>query len=158
MKKFLFNLFLALTWCLLTGSASPWNFVAGFLVGVVVVSAYSNVTGQGYYVRRWFEAIAFVLYFLGILVKANVQIAKECVTPGFSQKPRILRYPVSHLSQIERTTLANAITLTPGTLVLDISPDGNWLYIHCMYAENPAVALKEIDELAAKLRKGIFAA
>jgi len=156
-KKFLFNLFLALTWCLLTGSASPWNFVAGFLVGVVVVSAYSNVTGQGHYVRRSFEALAFLVYFFVILVKANIQIAKESITPGFSQRPRILRYPVSHLSQIEKTALANAITLTPGTLVIDISPDGNWLYIHCMYAENPADALKEIDQLAAKMHKGVFA-
>lgn len=157
MRKFLFNLFLALTWSLLTGSASPWNFVAGFLVGAVVVSAYCNVTGQGHYIRRSFEAVGFLLYFFVILVKANVQIAKECITPGFHAEPRVLRYPVSHLSAVERTTLANAITLTPGTLVMDISPDGNWLYIHCMYAASPAEALKEIDELAAKLHRGIFA-
>jgi multicomponent Na+:H+ antiporter subunit E len=156
MRKFLFNLALALVWCLLTGSSSPWNFIAGFLIGAIVVSVYSNMTGQGHYIRRTFAFFAFLLYFLGILFRANLQIARECITPGFSQKPRILRYPVSHLSDVERTVLGNAITLTPGTLVVDISPDGRWLYIHCMYAEDANAALAEIDELQVKLRKGLF--
>ena len=58
------------------------------------------------------------------------------VTPGLSMTPRIIRYPVSGLSPIELTTLANAISLTPGTLSIDVSPDDEWLYVHAMYAED----------------------
>jgi len=153
----LFNLFLALVWCLLTGSASAWNFVAGLLVGAFVVGAFTTVTGRGNYLRRLFGLVRFALYFLSILVRANVQIATEAVSTRPRQKPRILRYPVGDLSAAQTTILANAITLTPGTLVVDVSPDGGWLYIHCMFAEDEGEALRAIDELAARLRSEVFA-
>ncbi len=153
----LFNLFLALVWLMLTGSASPWNFVAGFLVGVLIVTAYTTVTGRGNYMVRLVKLTRFATYFFTILVKANIQIAKEVISPIHHQKPRILRYNVAHLTQAETTFLANCITLTPGTLVIDISPDNEWLYIHCMFAENPADALADIDHLADTLHNEVFA-
>ena len=45
---------------------------------------------------------------------------------------------------------------TPGTLVVDISPDGKWLYIHAMYAKDPVATLAEIDDLQSRLRKAVF--
>lgn len=153
----LFNLFLALVWCLLTGSASPWNFVAGLVVGSLVVSAFTAITGRPNYVARMLRLARFGVYFVGVLVRANVQIAKEAMSPVRHQQPRILRYPVGDLSLSKTTILANAITLTPGTLVVDVSPDGAWLYIHCMFAEDSADALRSIDELADRMRREVFA-
>ncbi len=156
MRRFLFNLFLALLWCMLTGSGDPWNFVAGLAVGAVVVSVQSNVTGQGPYLGRGLKLLRFTWYFLQVLVKANLQIAWDIITPGFSHSPRLLRYPVGHLNDVHTTALANTITLTPGTLAVDVSPDGEWLYLHCMYAEDPVTQLAEIDKLADRLKEGIF--
>jgi multicomponent Na+:H+ antiporter subunit E len=156
MKQLTSNLFLAVVWCLLTASFSSWNFVAGMIVGALVVNTYSSVTGQRSYFKRVWGLFAFACYFVKILVKANLQIAWEILTPEHSQSPRILRYPVDGLSDTEKTTLANAITLTPGTLAVDISPDGKWLYLHCMYAEDPVATLAEIDDLAIRLRKAVF--
>ncbi|XHC26340.1 Na+/H+ antiporter subunit E [Phycisphaerales bacterium ac7] len=156
MKQLTFNLFLAVVWCLLTASFSAWNFVAGALVGAAVVAVYSSVAGQGSYFKRAWGLLAFAGHFVKILTKANIQIAWEILTPAHNQSPRILRYPVDGLSDVEKTTLANAITLTPGTLVVDISPDGKWLYLHCMYAQDPASTLAEIDDLALRLRKAVF--
>ncbi|MEQ9617405.1 MAG: Na+/H+ antiporter subunit E [Phycisphaerales bacterium] len=156
MRQFLFNLVLALTWCLLTGGFGSWNFIAGLLVGSVVVSAYTNATGQGGYYRRMWRVFSFACYFFTILVKSNLQIAWEVATPGWGCTPRVIRYPVGELTDVQRVTLANCITLTPGTLVMDISPDKQFLYIHCMYGKHRDTVIKDIDDLASRLQKGVF--
>ncbi len=157
MTRFVLHLVLAIVWCLLTGSANPWNFVAGLLVGGAVVSVYSRVTGQGGYFSRILRIVAFGWYFIVILTKANIDIAKALLRPNPPLKPRILRYNVAHLNDAHKTTLANAITLTPGTLVVDICPTGDWLYLHCMFAEQREAVLEEIEELEHRLMKGVFA-
>lgn len=157
MTRFGFNLVLAVVWCLMWGSFSAWNFMGGLAVGAFVLTGYSRVAGKSPYMLRLWHLIRFGAYFMKILAKSNLQIAKEVVTPGWSQTPRILRYPVGHLTDVQKTSLANAITLTPGTLVVDISPDGQFLYLHCMYAKQREQTIAEIDELADRLTRWVFA-
>jgi multicomponent Na+:H+ antiporter subunit E len=155
-RNILLNLVLAVAWCALAGNYSEWNFVAGLLVGAFVVELYTRALQSDAYLARGLRLLGFLMYFLKILLIANLQVMWECITPGMSMTPRIVRYPIGGLSDVERTTLANAITLTPGTLVIDISPDNNWLYIHCMYAKDREKAIRALDELALRLRKGVF--
>ena len=156
MRSFLFNIGLAVVWMSLTGSFSEWNFIAGMLVGAAVVEGYTRARRSAPYLGKTVRLIGFAGYFLRILVKANLEVAWEVVTPRHTMQPRILRYPVAGLSDVERVSLANAISLTPGTLVIDVSPDNEWLYIHAMYAKDQDAALRSIDELALRLRKGVF--
>ena len=60
------------------------------------------------------------------------------------------------LTDVEVTTLANAITLTPGTLSADLSPDGETLFIHAMYAEDTDEALAAVDQLRYALLREVF--
>lgn len=156
MRQVILNLVLAIVWCLLTGSAEPWNFIGGLLVGAAVVHVYGSVSGTERYLNRVRRLLRFTVYFFSIMVKANFQIAREVITPGLSCKPRILRYPVAGMTDVQRTTLSSAISLTPGTLVADISPDSEWLYIHCMYGESRERAIADIDDLAKKLKEDVF--
>ena len=153
---FLLNLFLAIVYLALTGQSSFIDFAIGFLVGYGVLLVYERSRGNVTYAGKVLKLSKFLCYFMYILVKANLQIAYEIITPGMSQTPRIIRYPVAHLSEVELTTLANCITLTPGTLVVDVSDDNKWLYIHCMYARNEQDAIAELDELADHLRREVF--
>lgn len=155
-RMFLLNLFLALTYILLTGQTGAFNFGIGFAIGAFVLWLYDLSTGSPTYIRRLWHLVRFGLWFLYILTKANLQIAWEIITPGMSQTPRILRYDVEGMSDIEITTLANCITLTPGTLVVDVSDDKRWMYVHCMYAENREQAIAELDELADRLKQEVF--
>lgn len=156
MKAFLLNLVLALTWCLLMGAFDPWNFVAGLVVGSLVVSVYTNATGQGGYFSRIWGIVSFTMYFFTILVKSNLEIAREIATPGWGCNPRVIRYPVGHLTDVQRVTLANCITLTPGTLVMDISPDKEFIYIHSIYGKHRESVIRSIDTLAEKLQRKVF--
>jgi len=140
----------------LSGEVTFLSGLAGFIIGLLIVTMIGQATGKGGYLRRVWGAFRFGVYFIYILVKANFGVAKEILTPGFSMSPRIIRYPVDGLSEVEITTLANAITLTPGTLSADITEDGQMLYIHCMYAENRADAVAELDELKVWLLREVF--
>lgn len=154
---FLLNLVLAVVYVALVAEMSYFNFIAGFVVGYIVIWVYGLSKPDGpRYNQRVFQFIRFVGYFLWILTKANLQIAWEIITPKLNQTPRIIRYPVEGFTDVEITTLANLITLTPGTLVVDVSDDNNWLYIHCMYAREPEVAVAGLDELATRMRQEVF--
>lgn len=154
--RFLANIALAVVWCALTGSVDEWNFLGGMFVGALVITAYNHATGARPYFRRGVGLLHFFVYFLVILVRSNLQIAWEVLTPSMHQSPRIIRYPVHGLTTGQLTALASAITLTPGTLAVDVSPDNEWLYIHCMYAKDRETAVAQLDELAKMMREKVF--
>jgi len=157
MSPFGLNLMLAVIWCLVTGAFTPWNFIAGTAIGALIVSGMHLAAGRKPYLVRIFDLARFAMYFVTILVQSNWVVAKAAMNPGSPMRPRIIRYSVEGMTPGQRLVLSSAITLTPGTLTVDISPDGKWLYLHCMFAENRARAVADIDELAHKLRKWVFA-
>lgn len=152
-----FHLLLALAWCLLSGSFGAWNFLGGLLIGLVVITVSSREAGRLNYALRLLGYFRFGAWFLVVLVRSNIQIAWEILTPDWQQTPRILRYSVAGLTDVQKTVLSSAITLTPGTLAVDLSDDGEWLYLHCMYAEDREEQIAEIDTLRRKLERWVFA-
>lgn len=156
---FLMNLLLAAVYMALTSDVSFMNGVIGFAIGYFVLSIYGMASGRFNYAAKLFLLLRFALYFLRILVKANLEVAWEIITPGFHMKPRIIRYSVEGMTDVQITTLANAITLTPGTLTVDVDDErdeGKYLYIHCMYADDPDDAAAGIDELRHRLMRDVF--
>ncbi len=156
MTRFLFNIVLAIIWCALNAKFTAWNFMAGMVVGALVVSIYGHAMGHEPYIRRGLRLLHFLGYFFKMLLVTNWQVAWEVLTPSMHQTPRIIRYNVENLTEAERATLASAITLTPGTLVVDISPCNKWIYIHAMYADSREKAVKDIDDLALHLKEMVF--
>ena len=152
----LLNIALTLLWMMLNRDTSFLNGVLGFALGAIVVELAMRASGKPPYLARLFGLVRFTLYFLYILVKANLDVAWEIITPGMGMRPRMIRYDVAGLSPVQVTTLANAITLTPGTLSADINDAGDTLYIHAMYAETKEDATADLDELRDKLLKLVF--
>ncbi|MGF1635126.1 MAG: Na+/H+ antiporter subunit E [Phycisphaerae bacterium] len=156
MNLFLLNLFLAVLWCLTWGTLDPYTFLAGFVIGYMVLGLYSRVTAVQGYGRKIWDLIRFFLYFVRILIKANLQIAYEVLTPTHNQRPRIVRYDIGGLTDIQVTTLANLISLTPGTLVMDICNNRRFLYVHCMYGHDRDEAIAGLDEVKHRMLEDIF--
>lgn len=152
----LLNIALTLLWMMLTQSSSFLNGILGFTVSAFVVTLAARAGGYGPYLSRLFNIARFGVYFLYILVKANFDVAWEIVTPNLHMKPRIIRYDVRGLTQVQVTTLANAITLTPGTLSADIDDAGGYLFIHAMYAEDRQAAIDELNKLRDRLMWLVF--
>lgn len=152
----LLNILLALLWMIMFDSFDTWTLGAGLLMGYLLLGMVSRTgVGQGYGAKGW-KLISFAIYFVRILIVANLQVAREIMTPGYQMQPRIIRYPVGGLSDVQITCLASAITLTPGTLSTDVSDDKQYLYIHCMYAKDRRRAVAELDELRDRLMKEVF--
>ena len=61
-------------------------------------------------------------------------------------KPGVIGIPIEAKTDLEITVLANLITMTPGTLSLDISPDRKTLYVHAMYIHDPEELRRDIKE------------
>ena len=80
------------------------------------------------------------------LVKANLRVAWEVLTPKHHMRPAIIAIPLDAESDLQITILANFITLTPGTLSLDVSPDRKTLYVHAMYVDDVDAFRREIKE------------
>ena len=156
MKAFLFNILLAIAWCSLTASFTEWNFIAGMIVGALVLEGYTLSVADTHYLGAGVRLLRFALYYLKLLVESNVLVTLAVIQPS-RLAPRIVRYPVKGMTDVQRTTLANAITLTPGTLTIDVSPDGEWLYVHTMFGKDTDQVRHEIDDLRRHLRDGVFA-
>lgn len=81
--------------------------------------------------------IAFGAYALREMLVANVQVAWDAVTPRWRLEPGVVELPLRCRTPLEITTLANLITLTPGTLTLSVTREPPTLYVHGMYAGDP---------------------
>ncbi len=90
---------------------------------------------------RWvlwpLRLVRFALWFLWELLQANVLVAIEVVTPRHRMRPGIVAVPTRCSSMLETTLLANLISLTPGTLTLDLSEDHSILYVHALHLKTP---------------------
>ena len=122
-----------LVWVALTGDFTFLNFAFGFLLGFVALGLVNRDRMGKKYFRLLPNAVGFVLFFLFELIKANIQVAYEVMTPTMHMKPGIVSVPLDVKSDLEITVLANLISLTPGTLSLDVSESRDLLYVHAMY-------------------------
>lgn len=156
MNLFLLNLLLGVLWMLMWASYDIYTFTAGLIVGYMVVALASRAAGHTGYSTRIWKLLSFAAYFITILFKANFQVAWEVITPGLGMTPRIIAYPVRGMTDVQITALSNAITLTPGTLSVDIADDAGQLYIHCMYAADRATAVRDLDELRDRIMREVF--
>jgi multicomponent Na+:H+ antiporter subunit E len=135
-KQFLMNLLLTLVWMALTGKFFFLNFLFGFVLSFFILKIMSERSDYTSYFNRIPKIIAFVFFFMYELLKANIEVAYDVITPSFYMAPGIVKIPLDAKSSLEITLLANLITLTPGTLSLDVSDDKKVLYVHVMYLRN----------------------
>lgn len=144
MTPLLANVLLALAWVAVTGRFTPTNFAVGFLLGFVALRLAGG--GEGRYGRRLRLALGFAVFYLWELVLANLRVAYDVVTRTHHMRPGILAIPLDARTDAEITLFANLITLTPGTLSLDVSPDRRTLYIHAMYIDDVALFRRRLKE------------
>ena len=146
MKLFQINLLLAGGWCALFGTFDLGTFVWGFLLAFAALSLSSPVFGQTAYFRRVLLAARLGAYFLYELTVSGLQVAWDVITPGHRSRPGIIAVPLDLDEPIQITVLANLISLTPGSLSLDVSPDGTTLYVHEMFVDDADETRRRIKE------------
>ncbi|HNR67414.1 MAG TPA: Na+/H+ antiporter subunit E [bacterium] len=141
----------ALVWWALTDIGK----IEEALIGVIVAAIVSLLAGKflltaekpGRWLRRLKYALIYFFHFLWEMVKANFHVAYLVIHPMTPIKPGIVRIKTKLTGEIAQTVLANSITLTPGTLTVDIDPQKQLLYIH--WIDMKSTALEESTEQIA---------
>jgi multicomponent Na+:H+ antiporter subunit E len=142
----MFNIVLALMWAAVTGSFSLSTLIAGFVLGFIVLFFTRKIVGEPDYGSKMIQVIRLGVFFIWELIKANLRVAYDVLTPGLQIRPGVVAIPLDARSDAEITLLANLITLTPGTLTLDVSADRSVLYMHAMYIDDPDLVRQEIKD------------
>lgn len=146
MNYFWLNIGLALVWVTLTGAFGPINLAFGFVLGYLTLRLSQRVLGSSAYFSKVRQVSGFLLFFLWELLAANIRVAIDVLTPQPHMQPRVLAVPLDALTDTEITFFANALSLTPGTLSLDVSTDRRVLYIHAMYAADAEATRRAIKD------------
>lgn len=154
MRYFLIRmLLLTLAWAALQGSFSLVNLLIGAILSIVLLwflrplyedagtasgpVTFRDMVGQ---LKQFFWVIELLGYFIYELTLSSIQVAAAVLRPNMQLTPGVVALPLDAKSDLEITVLANLISLTPGTLSLEVAPDKTKLYIHSMFVEGEEAA------------------
>jgi multicomponent Na+:H+ antiporter subunit E len=151
---------LLLIWVIANATLAVDTLITGVVITAVIALTFA-IFARVYSVIRWSPKVVFYyLMYFGVfvseLVKANLNVMRFVFSPRLTIKPGIVEIKTELKSSIGRLALANSITLTPGTLVVDIKGDS--LFIHWIdtTAIDPVAATEAISARFEKYLKVIY--
>jgi multicomponent Na+:H+ antiporter subunit E len=137
-------LVLTVIWVALWGDLSVANVASGVLVALGIVVVF-DVSHAGQLVVRPVHATRFALYFAYKLVESTIVVARTVISPRGAVHTGIVAVPLIGCSDAVTTLIADAISLTPGTLTIEVRDDPRTLYVH-------ALDLRDVDRVQADIR------
>jgi len=154
---------LAVGWMVLQDAYGLGTFLTGVLVGALILWAFPApvhglirpyVRRPGGFLRWLYHAAHLLLYYGWQWILGNLQMARLLLRPKLEIAPGILKFPLRARQPAQVALLASLITLTPGTLTLDVADDYGALYIHVVDASDPEAALescRRIEDLVMEV-------
>ena len=146
MTAFTINVIFAVLWVAVSGSASFPNLILGFLVGALSLGLIREQANGTSYLRRIGRILSLILLFFKELSLSAWRVAVLVTRPNMQLKPGIFAFPLTVDRDFEITLLANLITLTPGTLSVDVSEDRKRLYVHALDCSDVEATKRDIAE------------
>lgn len=146
MARYQYNILLALAWAALTGSFTLTNFIFGLLLSVAVLYLATEQSNALNNIVRLGRIAALAMLFVRELVLSGWRVAKLVLSPDMKMAPGIFAYPLKVDRDFEITLLANLITLTPGTLSVDVSEDRRMLFVHAIDCSDVEAACHDIEQ------------
>lgn len=123
-------------------------FLVGLGVGLPVAYVFRRLYGEEIDINQTLSAIPYVVLYVLVFFKevlvANVDVAYRVLIPGRALEPQVILVPLRVETALGVTTIANSITITPGTITLDHDPDENALYVHMIDGRSPEDVVEPI--------------
>ncbi|MEM6488161.1 MAG: Na+/H+ antiporter subunit E [Pseudomonadota bacterium] len=145
MNVFAVNLLLAGAWGALAADWSVTSLAIGYLLGFAALWVVRPLFPDDGYFLRVPRLIRLVAVFLRELIMSSLRVAWDVLSLRPRSRPGIIAVPMRARGETELLVVSSLVTLTPGTLSLDLSDDGETLYVHAMFADDP-------DGLRAEIR------
>lgn len=148
--------FLVFAWVAVTGEVSVGNLLEGAVLAGLLVLLLRVPLRRRIRLEKAPKALGLLLYFLKEILLSNAAVARSLLSPVSSLSPGIVAVPLDVKSDAGITVLANLITVTPGSLCIDVSPDRRTLYIHALHVEDPDAFRREVKDGFEKRVKEVF--
>ena len=152
-KQFLINVLVGILWMFFSGGYNHEYFFVGFFWGLVVIFIFRKQLGGHIYFVYAYKWLKLIIMFLWELLKADWNVLKMMYKRNLDVSPVIFKYPLEVTKPWQITLLANMITLTPGTLTVNVGHDNKVLFIHCLDTDNIA---GEIEGIKNSFEKAIL--
>lgn len=148
---------LLLTWLLLVNSFTLGQALLGAVLGLLIPHLTRGFWEERAPIRRPLLALRLLAIFLWDIVVANLVVAKLVLGPRRALQPCFVYLQLELENDFAIVLLANMITLTPGTVSVDVSPDRRTLVVHCLSEPDPEAAVALIKSRYERPLKEIFA-
>ncbi|WP_439121762.1 Na+/H+ antiporter subunit E [Marivita sp.] len=146
MNTFGLNIILAIAWVAFTGSVSLTGLISGFAIGYAALWLIQPLIGTSTYFRRVTAWIKLIIMFHYELIVSSFAVAMDVLTPKHRARPAIIEVPLDVTSDTGILLVTNLISLTPGTLSLDVSEDRKTLLVHAMFADDHDALRKSLKD------------
>ncbi|PWE58153.1 Na+/H+ antiporter subunit E [Metarhizobium album] len=146
MRRLAASLILAVVWAVVTGSAAPANLLLGLLLAILCLGVTRRHRGRGTIAVRPVALLLLGLVFLRELALSAWSVAIAVLRPRLDIRPAMVAFPLRLKRDFEIALLANCITLTPGTLSVDVSEDRRFLHVHALDCRDPQDLCRGIAE------------
>ncbi|MHB8788377.1 MAG: Na+/H+ antiporter subunit E [Desulfobulbaceae bacterium] len=152
----LFSLFLWLVWLLLNNSVAPGQLLLGAILALALPLFTVRFWPDRPRLRKPLMLMRYIAVLFWDIILANLTVARLILGPTARLRPAFIRLPLELRNEFAIVVLANTISLTPGTVSSDLSPDRRTLLIHALDVEDPAQAIARIKQRYEKPLQEIF--
>lgn len=146
MTRLVRGLLLLVVWLALWSDLSVANVASGVLVAAAIVAGF-DTWRPGRVIVRPVHATRFVLWFAYKLVESTLVVARAVISPGSRVHTGIISVPLQGCSDVVATVIGDAISLTPGTLTLEVRRNPLVLYIHALDTRDLHAIRRDVRKL-----------
>ena len=161
MRRLIYFILGFIIWMLLTWSTDTQVIIAGLIASAIVAILFHEILPKEHHLfispMRLFWLLVYLPVFFYYVMKANLDVVYRALHPKMPIKPGIVKIKTELTTESGITALANSITLTPGTLTVDLTDDG-FLYVHWINVKSDDIeeATKHIAHKFEWFLKRIF--
>ena len=158
--KYMIYILLGFVWVIISGGFSIGNFLIGMFFSILILYPFRDMftftDSMGDVIRKIPKKIYYVYVLFREIIKASFFMMYKILQPKLDIRPGIIAYPFETTRSVSTTLLANTISLTPGTLIIDVHVKNPSLkgpgiyYVHAIYIKSPKVLRDEIKEYIEK--------
>lgn len=144
------NLLIGLVWMLLHDQWNPESFIIGYFIGLLFIFVLRRFFPHPFYLKKLWAFIHLFHLFNVELIKSTFVVARQVTRPRLNIEPGIFKVKTDLTKDWEITLLSKLITLTPGSVVMEVIPSEGILYIHAMDASEFESSIMETKRVFEK--------
>lgn len=145
--QILINLAIAFLWMFLHDTWSTLSFFSGYMIGLIVLFALRKFFQRSFYFIKIIAIVKLFLVFIQELISSSILVIRQVTAPRLKIKPGVFTLETKLEGEWEVTLLALLLSLTPGSIVLQVAEDGKSYQVHAMdIPESRDVVIKAKDK------------